>query len=164
MSEVIIRDARESDYAAIVDLNTSEVQHTSAMDINRVRYLDSISAYQRVAILNNQAAAFLLAMKDHTPYKNDNFGWFSSRYEKFLYIDRIVVGRPFQGCKIGTLLYRDIFDYARKATIPVIACEVNLVPPNESSLTFHARFNFIEIGSQWVADGQKQVSMQVAAP
>lgn len=164
MSKVIIRDAQESDYAVIVDLNASEVQYTSAMDTNRVRYLDLLSVYHRVAILDGQVAAFLLAMKDHAPYKNDNFDWFSSRYDHFLYIDRIVVSRSFQGCKIGSLLYLDIFNYARKEIIPIIACEINIAPPNERSLAFHAKHGFREIGNQWIAEGEKKVSMQVAMP
>jgi uncharacterized protein len=146
----------------IADLNAGEVRHTSPMDPDRVILLDSLSAYHRIALFDGQAAAFLLAMKDHVPYQNDNYSWFSSRYEKFLYIDRIVVAKPFQKRGIGTLLYRDLFDYARREKIPLITCEINIVPPNQRSLAFHARHGFRETGIRLATDGRKQVSMQIA--
>ena len=164
MAEFIIRDVQESDYNDIVDLNASEVQYTNVMDIDRVNYLDSLSTYHKVAVFNGRVVAFLLAMKDHCPYQNDNFNWFSSQYEEFLYIDRIVVGRSFQGHKIGSLLYEDVFNYAREEKITVITCEINIVPPNESSLAFHAKHGFREVGTQWIVSGQKQVLMQAAKP
>jgi uncharacterized protein len=162
MGEVVIRTVHKSDYADVVELNAGEVQHTSAMDADRVAYLDSLSAYHRLAELDGTVAAFLLAMKDQAPYRNDNFNWFSARYEQFLYIDRIVVGSYFQGKGIGSLLYRDIFAYACSQNIPLITCEVNVIPPNRRSLDFHAAHGFKEVGRQWLDNGQKQVSMQAA--
>jgi predicted GNAT superfamily acetyltransferase len=162
MVETVIRAVHESDYAKVVELNAGEVQHTSAMDLDRVLYLDSLSAYHRLAELDGTVAAFLLAMKDHTPYRNDNFDWFSARYEQFLYIDRIVVGSHFQGKGIGSLLYRDLFAYARSQKISLITCEINIIPPNRRSFDFHAAHGFKEVGSQWLGDGQKKVSMQAA--
>jgi hypothetical protein len=160
MGEVVIRAVHESDYAKVVELNAGEVQHTSAMDLDRAFYLDNLSAYHRLAEFDGTAAAFLLAMKDHTPYQNDNFSWFAARYEQFLYIDRIVVGSHFQGKGIGSLLYRDLFEYAREQNIALITCEINIIPPNRRSLDFHAKSGFKEVGRQWLDSGQKQVSMQ----
>ena len=162
MSEVVIRAVYEADYGEVVELNASEVQHTSAMDRDRVLYLDNLSAYHRLAELDGTVAAFLLAIKDRAPYQNDNFNWFAARYDQFLYIDRIVVGGHFQGRGIGALLYRDLFEYARKQNIPLITCEINIIPPNQRSLDFHAGHGFKEVGRQWLGNGQKQVSMQVA--
>ncbi len=162
MSETVIRAVQEADYAKVVELNDSEVKYTSAMDLDRVFYLDKLSAYHRLAELNGTAAAFLLAMKDLAPYQNDNFNWFAARYDQFLYIDRIVVGGHFQGKGIGSLLYRDLFEYAREQRMPLITCEINIIPPNRRSIAFHAGHGFKEVGRQWVDNGQKQVSMQVA--
>jgi uncharacterized protein len=160
MGDTKIRQADETDFQAIVELNDSEVQHTSAMDIKRLKYLHSLASYHGVVVAGGVIAAFLLAMEDHAPYENDNFGWFSARHDKFLYIDRIVVGRKFQGRGIGKKLYADLFDYARQKNIPLVTCEINSVPPNERSSAFHAGFGFIEVGSQWICEGQKKVSMQ----
>jgi uncharacterized protein len=158
--KVSICDAPEKDYPAIVKLNDVAVEFTSPMDLKRLSFLASLTAYFRIAVSDNQVVAFLLAMKDGVPYQNDNYEWFRSRYQKFLYIDRVVVAGEFQGSGIGTQLYQDIFSYARQEEIPIITCEINAVPPNEVSAAFHARLGFSEVGSQWICDGQKKVSMQ----
>ncbi len=160
MSELSIHHVGESDFQAVVDLNDSEVQHTSAMDLSRLKCLHALASYHRVAAAGNLVAAFLLAMEDHVPYENDNYSWFSERYEQFLYIDRVVVGCKFQGRGIGKLLYADLFDYAKQKHIPVVTCEINAIPPNERSSAFHAGLGFREVGSQWICEGQKKVSMQ----
>jgi hypothetical protein len=43
-----------------------------------------------------------------------------------------------------------------------VTCEYNLVPANEPSRRFHDKFGFREMGTQWLANGAKQVSLQAA--
>ena len=162
MKEILIRKSRERDYQTIVAINEDEVQHTSPMDIKRLRNLDHFSAYHKVAEAGGNIAAFLIAMRENCAYQNENYEWFSSRYTKFLYIDRIVVGTKYGGLKIGTMLYRDIFDYARSSNVPNITCEYNTIPPNEPSRAFHDNFGFKEVGTQWLANGARRVSLQAA--
>ena len=162
MSNITIRDVAAPDFEAIVALNTSAVQHTSPMDIEHLRRLDSISGYHKAAVVENVVAGFLLVMPAGCEYCNDNFEWFSSRYDSFLYVDRIVIGDNYQGLKLGTRLYSDLFTFARSSNIANIVCEYNLVPPNEASRLFHERFSFSEVGSQWLNNGKKKVSLQLA--
>lgn len=42
---------------------------------------------------------------------------------------------------------------------PVLACEVNLDPPNPRSLEFHRRFGFEQVGMQKTEGGKKTVSL-----
>lgn len=162
MAEAMIRDAQDVDFPAIVALNADEVQHTSPMDAERMRQLASLSTCLRVATIDGQVAAFLLAMRNGVPYDNQNYRWFSLKFDAFLYVDRIVVGRAFQGHKLGSLLYEDLFTFARDKRIPRVVCEFNVLPPNEPSRLFHARHGFEEVGSEWILDGKKRVSMQAA--
>jgi uncharacterized protein len=162
MTDIALRDADEPDFGAVVALNLAEVEHTSPMDEARLRHLDAIASYHRVATVDGEVAAFLLAMKDGCGYLNENFEWFSARFKTFLYVDRIVVGRAWRGLKLGTLLYDDMFNYARSNGIAMIACEYNIVPPNEPSRIFHGKFGFREVGTQWLGNGSKRVSLQVA--
>ena len=157
-----IRDAYDGDYTAIIALNEAEVRHTSPMDADRLRHLASLSACHRVATLDGRVVAFLLAMRAGADYRNDNFGWFAGRYPDFLYVDRIVVNAAAQGHGLGSRLYADLFAFARERGIPRVTCEFNVVPPNEPSRLFHARHGFVEAGRQWLDNGRKQVSMQVA--
>lgn len=162
MTAIELRDARPADFAAVVALNASEVSHTSVMDETRLRQLHGYACYHKVVEIDGVVAAFLLAMREGCGYVNANFEWFAARYPSFLYVDRIVVGAGHQGLRLGTLLYRDLFEFARTQGIPVVACEYNLVPPNEPSRIFHDKFGFQEVGSRWLDGGAKQVSLQVA--
>lgn len=101
-------------------------------------------------------------MRDGCGYVNENFEWFAAWFATFLYVDRIVDGRAYRGLKLGTRLYDDLFDYARSNGLARVACEYNLVPPNEPSRIFHDKFGFREVGHQWLGAGSKQVSLQVA--
>ena len=120
------------------------------------------SVRERVAEVDGDVAGFLLAMREDCAYRNDNYAWFSSRYSSFLYVDRIVVDAGYGGSGMGTLLYKDIFEHARTDGVPIISCEYNLVPENHASRIFHDKFRFREVGTQWLADGTKKVSLQAA--
>jgi uncharacterized protein len=158
----VIRTAAAKDFETICALNLAEVQHTSAMDVARLAELNAMSCYHKVASLGGIISAFLLAMCNGSPYRNDNFDWFSKRYTRFIYVDRIVVSSAARGLRLGSMLYEDIFRHARANAIPLVTCEYNIVPPNEPSRLFHDKFGFKEQGTQWVANGTKQVSLQVA--
>jgi uncharacterized protein len=162
MLSVVIRAAVPSDFETICALNLAEVQHTSAMDVARLAELNAISCYHKVASVGGIVAAFLLAMCNGSPYKNDNFEWFSKKYARFIYVDRVVVSSASRGRRLGSLLYEDVFHHARSNAIPLVTCEYNIVPPNEPSRLFHDKFGFKEQGTQWVANGTKRVSLQVA--
>jgi uncharacterized protein len=159
---VVIRPAAPTDFESICALNLAEVQHTSAMDVTRLADLSAISCYHKVLCLDGIVSAFLLAMCNGAPYENDNFSWFSKTYARFVYVDRVVVSSECRGQRLGSMLYEDVFRHARSNAIPLVTCEYNLVPSNEPSRLFHDKFGFKEKGTQWVANGTKQVSLQVA--
>jgi predicted GNAT superfamily acetyltransferase len=161
MTDVAIRDAREADFDAILALNDAEVGQTSPMDIERLRHLNGLAAYHRVVDAGGSVAAFLLAMKEGRAYANANYEWFAARHPSFLYVDRIVVDAGHKGRGFGRALYGDLFAWVGSHGIDVIACEYNIVPPNEPSRRFHDAFGFREVGSQWLDGGAKRVSMQM---
>ncbi|MBF0276941.1 MAG: GNAT family N-acetyltransferase [SAR324 cluster bacterium] len=160
--KILIREACEFDFQKIVDINDAEVRHTSPMNIGQLHDLNRLSDYHKVAEIAGNITAFLLAMRENCSYRSDNYQWFSARYANFLYIDRIVVDAKFSGLKIGTMLYQNIFEYARSNRISLLTCEYNTIPPNEPSRQFHEKFGFKEVGEQWLAARTKKVSMQAA--
>jgi uncharacterized protein len=159
---VVIRTAAPGDFETICALNLAEVQHTSAMNLARLVELNALSCYHKVASVGGSVSAFLLAMCNGAPYENANFEWFSKKYARFIYVDRVVVAAASRGLRLGSLLYEDMFRYARSTSIPLVTCEYNIDPPNEPSRLFHEKFGFKEQGTQWVANGTKRVSLQVA--
>lgn len=57
-------------------------------------------------------------------------------YDSFLYLDRIAVAAGARRQRLGTMLYDAIEDSARELGRMVL--DVNVEPPNEPSLAFHA--------------------------
>lgn len=159
---MLTRPATPADFPRIVALNAAQVQHTSAMDLARLRFLHAQACWHQVAEVEGVLAAFLLVFRDGANYPNPNFDWFAARYPRFLYVDRVVVDAAFHGRGLGALLYRELFEHARAVGAPRVTCEFNVVPPNLASAAFHARFGFAEVGRQWLDEGRKLVSMQAA--
>jgi predicted GNAT superfamily acetyltransferase len=157
----LIRDATEHDFHAIVALNDASVHFTSPMDAARLAQLHAHAAYHRVADVDGQVQAFLLALRERADYDSPNYQWFEREYDRFLYIDRIVVGAAARGLGLGIQLYADLFAFAAESGTTRVTCEFDLDPPNPVSEQFHRRHGFREVGRQWLGGGKKQVSLQV---
>ena len=158
-----IRDTLPPDHPAILALNLQSEALLSPMDARRLASLDAQSAYHRVAVdEDGRVIAFLLAFREGAAYDSPNYLWFAERHPRFLYIDRIAVAQAQHGRGIGAMLYRDLFAFARAQGIGTVACEFYSQPLNAASQAFHARFGFREVGTQWLPDVRKQVSLQVA--
>lgn len=158
-----IRPAERSDYPSIVAVNAAAVRETSPMSLESVAVLAGLACYFKVTVAGKEVAAFLMGLREGMPYDNDNYRWVSGRFRTFLYIDRIVVGSAHTGRRIGSLLYADLFSYARLNGISNVICEYNIEPPNAASAAFHKAMGFKEIGTQWVANRSKRVSLQLMA-
>ena len=158
----MIRPALAADFPRILELNADEVRQTSPLDEARLAELDALSALHWVVLREGSIEGFLLAMGENAGYRNDNFDWFAQRYQRFLYVDRIVINRRSAGGGLGRALYAALFAHARAARIDSVVCEINLDPPNPASIAFHARHGFVEVGQQQLAAAGKRVSMQRA--
>jgi len=159
----MIRDAKTADFPAILDLNLEMERFLSPLDKELLSKLHGVAVYHRVIeTKQGEVAGFLLALREGADYASVNYLWFAERYPEFLYVDRVVVAASQQGKRLGQLLYEDLFAFAGEKRIAFLACEFDIDPPNEASRRFHSRFGFREVGTQWVAGGKKQVSLQLA--
>ena len=157
----VLRNATTADFPAILQLNAESEHFLSPLTPSRLGEIHAWSAYHRVLAVDDAVVAFLLALREGAPYDSPNYLWFS-RYPRYLYVDRVVVSEVHQGHQYGALLYSDLFSFARESGAERVVCEFDIDPPNEPSQRFHARFGFREVGTQWVAAGTKQVSLQEA--
>ena len=157
-----LRTAVAADFNGILALNEESVAALSPLDLERLSRLHARAARHCVVVDDAAVVAFVLALRESADYDSPNFQWFVARYERFLYVDRIVVSRNARGRGAGTLLYRDLFEFAAASSVDLITCEYDLDPPNLRSQRFHAKFGFAEVGRQRVAGGRKQVSLQTA--
>ena len=157
-----IRPAQAADMAFILALNETNVEVLSPMDEARFAYFMEVSDLFQVAEVDGVPAAFLIALRGGIPdYTSENYIWFSKQYERFLYIDRIVIGEAYRGKGLGRRLYLGAFDRAMFCGVDMVTAEIDTVPYNETSLAFHKAMGFEEVGQQVIRGGKVQVSLQV---
>ena len=159
----MIRDATPEDFAAILRLNEASVHFLSALTEARLAALHAMAAYHRVVVIGDEVVAFLLALREGYAYESVNYRWFAAAYAQFLYIDRVVVSVSARGRGLGRALYDDLFAFARRCNATQITCEFDVDPPNEASRKFHAKYGFVEVGSQRVGSEKKRVSLQAVS-
>lgn len=138
-----IRRAEEKDLPRILDLNNRETKWVGKKEI------DFFQKYMDIPIFNvfehnERIVGFLMAMDQNTDYDSINFLWFKDKFNKFYYIDRVIVDESMRGKGIASLLYRELID--TKGDIPLVA-EVSINPPNEGSVIFHDKIGFKEVGT-----------------
>lgn len=159
---LLVRQAQGSDFQRILDINATEEEKTSRIDLARITQLDEWSDYHRVVVVEDHVVGFLLVMSDASGYDGDNFRWFVERYRNFLYVDRIVVDKTAARRGVGSALYGDLIEFAMSQGCPALCCEINVSPPNPISHAFHARFGFKEVGRSAETGAPKVVSYQLA--
>jgi hypothetical protein len=155
-----IRDVSSSDLDAALMLNESEVPAVSSIDMEQMRWFADCAAYFRVAMSGEDLAAFLIGLRPATEYASPNFRWFCNHYDDFAYIDRVTVATFARRHGLASRLYDDFVE-SLPGGVSVLACEVNIKPPNEPSMRFHARYGFKQVGRQEVEGGSKKVALLV---
>jgi len=156
--DLIIRDVAPSDLDAVLSLNQSEVPHVGSVDAKKMRWYAENATYFRVATAEDQVAAYLVGFRPGTAYMSPNYLWFCERYDEFAYIDRVAVAGFARRTGLATKLYED-FAGAMPDSVGVMTCEVNVRPPNQSSMDFHFRLGFEQVGSLVSDNGDKEVAM-----
>lgn len=136
---------------ALLSLNNAHAVELSLLDAERLeRMVDVAFVARRVGL----ADALLITFDQDADYDSLNFLWFRDRYERFVYVDRVVTAEAARGRGLAGLLYRDLVDEARTAGHTVIVCEVNSDPPNPASEAFHRGFGFERVGEARLAGGK----------
>lgn len=150
-----IRDAQASDLDAVLGLNRNAGVSVTALDPDSLLEQFRSAAYFRVAEAEDGTLAGFLIGTDHSGSNQDpGFSWFQAQGRDFVYIDRIVVGKPFRGHGLGRVLYADIISFA-EVRVPVIGCQISLDPADTASLLFHASMGFTEATQKVDAGGAR---------
>lgn len=154
----IIRDVDASDLDAVLSLNQSEVPHVGSVDLDRMNWFADNAAYFRIAETDEGIAGFLVGFRPGTSYQSPNYRWFCDRYDDFAYVDRVAIAAFARRTGLASRFYDD-FAAAMPPSVGVLTCEVNVRPPNESSMTFHTRLGFRQVGTLESRDGAKAVAL-----
>ena len=150
---MILRNVHLSDLPEIIKLNNKESRWVGKKDISFFKNYFEIPFFYIVEDME-RIVGFLMAMDQNTYYDSINFLWFKNKFNKFYYIDRVIVDESMRGKGIASLLYREVID--TKGDIPLVA-EVSINPSNEGSVIFHDRIGFREVGTLTSSD--KKVRM-----
>jgi len=139
-----LRPLRETDVADVLALNHANVSALSPLDESRLSLLRGLADRFDVLDVDGAFAGFVLTFAAGAAYDSVNFEWFGIRHDRFYYLDRIVLADDFRRRGLGGFVY----DELEKVAAPYgrLCLEVNLVPPNEGSLAFHAARGYVEVG------------------
>ncbi|KYC50091.1 MAG: Acetyltransferase (GNAT) family protein [Candidatus Methanofastidiosum methylothiophilum] len=145
-----IRRAQEKDLPKILELNNIESKWVGKKEIGFFQKYMNISFFSVIED-TEKVVGFLMAMDHDTDYDSINFLWFKNKFRKYYYIDRVIVDESMRGKGIASMLYKEVID--KKGPVPLVA-EVAIKPSNESSVKFHDKVGFKEVGTL-TSDGKK---------
>jgi predicted GNAT superfamily acetyltransferase len=131
-----LRDVTADDHAALLSLNQASVRELSPLDGRRLRYILALAERSLLIEHDGEPLAFAIAIAPGADYDSRNYARVSELLHRFLYLDRIAVAEHARRQGLGAMLYDAMEDAAR--AFGRMACDVNVRPPNEPSLAFHA--------------------------
>jgi predicted GNAT superfamily acetyltransferase len=146
--DVVIRPIEQGDLGRILEINEANVPEVGSVDGDRMAFLLAESLIALAVDVDGRTVGFCLVMPSDSRYDSVNYRWFTARYENFMYLDRVAFDIEAQGRGLGTLLYAEVDRLMVERGDTQLALEVNVDPPNEPSLAFHARRGFVEVGQQ----------------
>lgn len=158
MSGFVLRPATVADHAAVLALNNTQVPHVNALTPDEFAQIVSLSGHFTVAEDPEGLLGFVLCIPSGTSYWSGNYQWFGERYDRFLYLDRVAVSPRSRRAGVGRALYDDLHR-VQNGVWPCVALEVNLRPPNPTSIAFHQALGYEAVGIREYADGENAVQM-----
>lgn len=151
-------DVDTDELEVVLALNEASVPHVSSISIDDMHWFAINAHYFRVARIDEELAGFLIGLRAGLPYSSPNYGWFCDNYEDFGYVDRVAVTKSARRKGVASALYDD-FAQTLAGTVDVMTCEVNIRPPNDSSMRYHELHGFIQVATQETESGTKEVAL-----
>ncbi len=141
-------------FERLLALNNAHAVELSHLEPDR---LADLIGRAFVALAQEDGQALLISFDQAADYDSPNFQWFRGRFDRFGYVDRVVVSPAARGRGYARLFYEDLFQRARAAGHERIVCEINSEPPNPASDAFHEALGFVEVGAGVIYGGAKSV-------
>jgi predicted GNAT superfamily acetyltransferase len=153
-----LRNVKIDDLKDIIEINEESIPAVNTVSLMQFKSFLRDSIYFKVVTNRSQKiCGFLLVLPSGLEYDSLNYKWFSSRYEKFAYIDRIAISKNWRNKGMGKSLYTDLENTLKDYNL--IACEFNVIPLNLVSKQFHESLDYENVGFQLTENGTKKVSL-----
>ena len=132
----------------IYDINQSNTPEVGSLKSKvHLQEIVQFSSYNLIALHHDEVVGFIICMREASKYESENYKFFTKKLKKFLYVDRVAIDERYRRAGLGQSIYKDIFIQAKKDNLP-IALEVNTQPANQSSLDFHEKMGFGQVGTK----------------
>ena len=159
---VTIRPASDADLAAVLELNQTHLPAVGPLDAESLAHLHDLAVHHGVADDGGTVVGALIGLDGPgRDYGSHNYAWFSERFERFLYVDRIMIAESRHGRGLGRRLYEGFLATADGHRL--LLAEVNVRPRNEGSLAFHDRMGFEALAERESPTGEVRVVMLARA-
>lgn len=142
---MLIRPAQTSDFPRLLVINNACTPGVGELDMAQLEKLAEQAAHVLIAEVSGAPAGFLLCLHEGASYGSPNYGWFSARFDRMAYVDRIAIADGYRDLGLGAALYAALGKAEATSGRP-ITCEVNERPANPGSLRFHTRLGFEPVG------------------
>lgn len=156
-----IRTVADADLDEILALNNAAVPAVNGLQsADLAWFADVAHSFLVETGPDRGVAGFVIGLEGPgLTYDSLNYTWFSERYDRFVYVDRVVVAEAGRGNGVGRRLYDAFGDRSRADGHDVLLAEVNIRPRNDGSLRFHERYGFSAVGEQDTEAGAKRVTL-----
>ena len=139
---LVIRVVGDEDVPDILTINQASTPHVAPIDFAEWGRLRSNGAQCYVAA-RPEVTAYLISFSSKSPHDGEEFQLFRERLQgPFLYIDQVAVAPLHRHSHIGRALYHYVESQARSHGVFQLCCEVNVIPPNPLSMSFHRAMHF----------------------
>lgn len=152
-----LQAATPEHYDSLVALNQKHLPAVSSIDQQwPIKLVDQWKGKILVFTQSSNVAGLIVALDHQSTYPGLYYQHLIQVEDNFAYVDRIVVSQKFQGQGLGRKLYKSLPHYFPE--LQSVICEINLRPLNQTSLDFHKRLGFQEIGQ--MEGNDKLVTLQ----
>ena len=153
MKDYLFSPIKSDVVAQCHELNELNIPNVGTKSLDGFMNLIENSDYNECILKNNKVVGYIVCFQDTentinymNGIKHKNFNEIENRVSNFLYIDRVAVDSKHRKNKLGTSLYENTLNFAKKNLIKHLTAEINLLPSiNEASFKFHQSFGFNEI-------------------
>ena len=139
-----------ADLGRVLEINEANVPDVGSVDLAGLSQLVDQAALNLVVTDAHGIVGFCIVVAPGADYASINYRWFMEHYDHVLYLDRVAFDARSTGLGLGRALYEEVYQLMRAnhGNATGLTLEVNVDPPNERSLAFHAAMGFSEVGRQ----------------